>query len=154
MVSILFVCHGNICRSPMAESIFSHLIQAKGLDQQFTVSSAATSREEIGNPPYPAAVKQLRRSGVPVVPHRAVRLRREDYNPYDLLLGMDLENLQGMLRIAGQDPEGKVHRLLDFSDRPRDIADPWYSGDFETAYQDILEGCTTLLAQLTTKGLI
>ena len=147
MISILFFCHGNICRSPMAESIFSHLVQTSGLDSQFFVSSAATSSEEIGNPPYPAAVRQLQRRGVPVVPHRAVRLRREDYDRYDLLLAMDSENLRGILRITGQDPEDKVRRLLDLSSRPRDIADPWYSGDFETAYRDILEGCTALLAR-------
>jgi len=149
MTRILFVCHGNICRSPMAESLMAHLARQKGLEENFILASAATSTEEIGNPPHPGTVCQLRRHGVETKPHRAVRIRREDYAQYDLILGMDSQNLRNILRILGQDPQGKVRRLLDFTPHPRDIADPWYTGDFEKTYQDILEGCEALLAYCT-----
>ena len=144
-IKILFICHGNICRSPMAESLMTHLVRQKRLEDRFLIASAATSREEIGNSIHPGTLDKLRRAGVEPVPHRAVQMRREDYDRYDLLLGMDGWNLRNMLAILGSDPQKKVRRLLDFTSSPRDIADPWYTGDFEATYQDILEGCTALL---------
>ena len=151
MVKILFVCHGNICRSPMAESLMTHLVRQKHLHSEFSIASAATSREEIGNPIHPGTLERLRRAGVKPVPHRAVQMCREDYDRYDLLLGMDRWNLRNMLTILGSDPDGKVRRLLDFTPTPRDIADPWYTGDFEATYRDILEGCTALLEACLAK---
>ncbi len=151
MIKILFVCHGNICRSPMAESLMTHLVRQKHLESDFRIASAATSREEIGNPIHPGTLERLRRAGVEPVPHHAVQMCREDYERYDLLLGMDRWNLRNMLAILGSDPQGKVRRLLDFTPTPRDIADPWYTGDFEATYQDILEGCTALLEACLTK---
>ena len=145
MVKILFVCHGNICRSPMAESVMTHLVQEAGLSGEFYIQSAATSREEIGNSVHHGTVKKLRQMGVPLVPHRAVQMTRVDYDKYDLIIGMDQWNRKNMLRILGGDPEGKVHLLLDFTDRKGDIADPWYTGDFDETYRDVLEGCRALL---------
>ena len=148
MYRVLFVCHGNICRSPMAEYVLKDLTARRGLAGQFRIASAATSREELGNPVYPPARRKLEAMGVPCGSHRAVQPRREDYGQYDLLLGMDGRNICNMLHILGGDPEGKVRRLLDFTQRPGDIADPWYSGDFDAAYRDVLEGCQGLLDAL------
>ena len=149
MIKILFVCHGNICRSPMAESIFMHLADQRGLSDVLHAESAAATREEIGNSVYPQAQAELRRRGVPVIPHRARQLTREDYECFDLLIGMDRYNISGMLRILGGDPEGKVHLLMDYTDRPGDVSDPWYSDRFDVAYRDILEGCEGLIEALT-----
>ena len=145
MTKILMICHGNICRSPMAESVMTHLVQEAGLSGEFYIQSAATSREEIGNSVHHGTVKKLRQMGVPLVPHRAVQMTRADYDKYDLIIGMDQWNRKNMLRILGGDPEGKVHLLLDFTDRKGDIADPWYTGDFDETYRDVLEGCRGLL---------
>ena len=150
-VKILFVCHGNICRSAMAECVMDMLIRQRGLEDALSADSAATSAEEIGNPIYPPAARKLREKGVPVLPHAARRMTAADYEEYDLLLGMEERNLVNMRRIAGGDPEGKIRRLLDAAPRPRDVADPWYTGDFETAYRDIAEGCQALLDRLTEK---
>ena len=149
MIKILFVCHGNICRSPMAESVMTHLVQEAGLSGEFYIQSAATSREEIGNSVHHGTVKKLRQMGVPLVPHRAVQMTRADYDKYDLIIGMDQWNRKNMLRILGGDPEGKIHLLLDFTDRKGDIADPWYTGDFDETYRDVLEGCRGLLEYCT-----
>ena len=149
MVKILFICHGNICRSPMAESVMTHLVQEAGLSGEFYIQSAATSREEIGNSVHHGTVKKLRQMGVPLVPHRAVQMTRADYDKYDLIIGMDQWNRKNMLRILGGDPEGKIHLLLDFTDRKGDIADPWYTGDFDETYRDVLEGCRGLLEYCT-----
>lgn len=145
MKSILFICHGNICRSPMAEFVMKDLVKKAGLASRFHIESAATSREEIGNPIYPPARRKLREKGIPFGDHRAVQMTRQDYGAYDLLLAMDQANVRNMTAIAGGDPAGKIRRLLDFTDHPRDIADPWYTGDFEATYDDLLQGCQALL---------
>ncbi|MCI8817230.1 MAG: low molecular weight phosphotyrosine protein phosphatase [Angelakisella sp.] len=152
MTNILFVCLGNICRSPMAEFVFRDLVQKRGLGERFSVASAATSTEELGNPVHPGTRRRLEREGISTYGKTAVQLCRRDYQKYDYLIGMEQRNLQGMLRILGEDPEGKVRRLLDFTDSPRDIADPWYTGDFDRTYDDVLEGCQGLLAYLLAEG--
>ena len=149
MVKILFVCHGNICRSPMAACLFSQMAKARGLD--CVVSSAATSREEIGNPMYPPARRKLKEMGVPFGHHRAVQMTREDYGAYDFLLAMDSANVKNMKTIAGGDPEGKIRLLLDYAGRPdQEVADPWYTGDFDAAWNDVLSGCRGLLKTLAS----
>ncbi len=152
MTNILFVCLGNICRSPMAEFVFRDLVQKRGLGERFSVASAATSTEELGNPVHPGTRRRLEREGISTYGKTAVQLCRRDYPKYDYLIGMEQRNLRGMLRILGEDPEGKVRRLLDFTDSPRDIADPWYTGDFDRTYDDVLEGCQGLLAYLLAEG--
>jgi len=146
---ILFVCLGNICRSPMAEFIFKELVRAAGLSARFTADSAATSDEERGNPIYPPARRQLTAHGVPFTDHRARQLTRADYDRYDLLIGMDPNNLAAMRRICGGDPEGKLRLLLSYTGENRAVADPWYTGDFDCAWRDIERGCRALLAHLT-----
>ncbi len=151
MIKILFICHGNICRSTMAESVFTHLVSQRGLASRFVIASAATSREEIGNPPHRGTVDKLRREGIPVVPHRAVQMTREDYDRYDYLIGMDGANIRNMIRITGGDPQGKIYKLLDFAGQQGDIADPWYTGNFEDTFRDVLAGCEGLLAHCAAK---
>ena len=147
-LKILFVCHGNICRSPMAESVMAYLLRQNGMDSYVQVASAATSTEEIGNPVHHGTVNILKRHSIPLVPHRAVQMRRDDYGKYDYIIGMDQWNEQNILRILGGDSEGKVYSLLDFSLHPRAIADPWYTGDFVSTYNDITEGCEALLRKI------
>ena len=130
-IKILFVCHGNICRSPMAEFVFRDMVQKQGLGDRFHVASAATSREEIGNPVHPGTTRKLRELGISTKGKYAVQMTRKDYEDYDYLIGMETWNIRNMNKIIGSDPDHKVHRLLDFSDRPRDIADPWYTGNFD-----------------------
>ena len=149
MIKILFVCHGNICRSTMAESVMTHLLSRRGLSDQLQVASAATSREEIGNPPHHGTLRKLREVGIPVVPHRAVQMTRKDYEEYDYLIGMDDWNIRNMQRITGGDPEHKLYKLLEFADSTRDIADPWYTGNFDATYNDIMEGCEGFLDKLS-----
>ena len=148
-VRILFVCHGNICRSPMAEFVMKDLVHKAGLEDRFQIDSAATSTEEIwngvGNPVYPPARRELARHGISCGGKRAVLLQKADYDRYDLIIGMDHNNLRNMQRILGDDPDKKIKLLLDYSDRPGDIADPWYTGDFEQTWKDILRGCQGLL---------
>ncbi|MDD2981179.1 MAG: low molecular weight phosphotyrosine protein phosphatase [Hespellia sp.] len=148
MIRVLFICHGNICRSPMAEFIMKDMIQKRGLTNQFHIASAATSMEEIGNPVYPPARSELAKHGITVSAKCAIRLERSDYKKYDYLIGMEKRNITNMMRILGTDPECKVHRLLDFVSRPRDISDPWYSGKFGLTYDDIKEGCEALLLHI------
>ena len=145
MTKILFVCHGNICRSPMAEFIFKDLAEKNGLADRFYIASAATSREELGNPVYPPARAMLASKGISCSGKTAVQMTARDYELYDHIIGMEEVNVRNILRSIPGDHEGKVCRLLDFSDHPRDIADPWYTGDFQTTYDDILEGCLALL---------
>ncbi|MCM1050092.1 MAG: low molecular weight phosphotyrosine protein phosphatase [Clostridiales bacterium] len=154
MIKILFVCHGNICRSPMAESIMTHMVKQQHLEAQFLIASAATSREEIGNTPHYGTVGKLRSVGIPLVPHRAVQMTKADYDKYDYLIGMDQMNIRNMMRILISDEEHKVYRLLDFGSRPRDIADPWYTGDFDITYDDIIEGCESFLEYLKRENKI
>nr|WP_325300550.1 low molecular weight protein-tyrosine-phosphatase [uncultured Dysosmobacter sp.] len=149
MTGILFVCHGNICRSPMAEFVMKDLVKKAGLEKRFHIESAATSTEEIGNPVYPPARRKLAEHGIGCAGHAARQLRRPDYEEYDFLVGMDGANLRNMRRICGGDPEGKISLLLDFTDRPGDVADPWYTGDFEATWRDVLAGCQGLLAHIT-----
>lgn len=152
MIKILFICHGNICRSVMAECVFAYLAEKAGLSDRFEVSSAATSTEEIGNPIYPPARRKLEEKGVPVRAHRARRMTAEDCEAYDLLIGMDEANRRNMKRFARGDAEKKVRLLLDFTDAPGEVSDPWYTRDFERAYRDILRGCEALLEALTQKN--
>lgn len=148
MVKILMVCHGNICRSPMAEFVMKDLVKKAGCEWAFEIASAATSTEEIGNPVYPAARRKLAEHGIGCAGKTARQLRREDYEYYDYLIGMDSANLRNMRRICGGDPEGKISLLLDHTDRPGDVADPWYTRDFEATWRDVLEGCGRLLEEL------
>ena len=148
MKKILFVCHGNICRSPMAKFVMKDLVKKAGLVSQFHIESAATSREEIGNPVYPPARRKLAEYGISCDGHAARQLTNADYEKYDLLSGMDRANLRNMQRIYSGDPDGKLHLLMDYTDRPGDVADPWYTGDFEATWQDVLEGCQGLLHEL------
>ena len=148
MIKVLFVCHGNICRSPMAEFVFKDLIKKRHVDDLFFVASAATSKEEIGNPVHYGTRNKLASLGISTAGKYAVQMRRSDYDKYDYLIGMEQRNVANMRRIAGGDLKGKMYNLLDFTGHPRDIADPWYTGDFDATYDDILEGCTALLDQL------
>ena len=132
----------------MAESVLAHLVNKRGLTDTFIINSAATSREEIGNPPHYGTVNKLREVGIPLIPHRAVQMTREDYDSYDYLIGMDTANIRNMNRIAGGDPEGKIYKLLTFAGTGKDVADPWYTGDFDATYEDILKGCEAFLNSL------
>lgn len=148
MIKVLFVCHGNICRSPMCEYVMKHLVNTRGLSDHFYIDSAATSTEEIGNGVHHGTVSKLRSEGIPLGNHRAVQLKRSDYEKYDYILGMDHWNLKNMRRILKEDPENKIALLLDFSTHPRDIADPWYTGNFDVTYEDVVEGCEALLEHI------
>ena len=141
MRRVLFVCHGNICRSPMAEFIFKKLAQGEDLH----IESKAVSREEIGNPIYPQAADTLRRHQIPFGGHRVRQITAEDYDRFDYIVVMERYNIPCLMQIIGEDPERKVHRLLDFTDTPGDIEDPWYSGRFEAVFQQIYDGCVALL---------
>lgn len=145
---ILFVCHGNICRSPMAEFVMKDLVSKAGLDDQFLIESAATSTEELGNAVYPPARRKLAEHNISCQGKTARQMTRADYQRYDLLIGMDTWNIRNMERISGGDPDGKIHQLMDYTRRPGDVADPWYTGDFEATWRDVLEGCTALLETL------
>ena len=147
-INILFVCLGNICRSPMAEFYMKDLVEKEGLDWAFHIESAATSREELGNPVYPPARRELAQHGIACSGHAARQLQKSDYHRFDYLIGMDSSNIRNMLRIAGGDSEGKISRLLDHTARPGDVADPWYTGDFTATWRDVSEGCTQLLGEL------
>ncbi len=150
MSKILFICHGNICRSPMAEMILKHLVRERGL-KGYVIDSAAVSREEIGNGVYPPARRELAAHGVPCGNHRARQITPADYDEWDYLIGMDGSNISRMLRIFGGDPQGKVCRLMEFTGRAADVSDPWYSDRFDIAYRDILAGCEALLSRLEGK---
>ena len=145
---IMFVCHGNICRSPMAEFIMKNMVKDKGLSESFFIASSATSTEEIGNPVYPPAQRELKRHGISPEGKSAVQLKKSDYDKYDVFAVMDENNLRNIRHIFPNDPQGKVHKLLEYAGSGRDVADPWYSGDFETAYNDIYSGCKALLDKL------
>lgn len=148
MHRILFVCHGNICRSPMAEFIMKWLVDKADLSGQFEIASAATSTEEIGNSVYPPARRKLAEHGISCNGKTARQLTRRDYEYYDLLICMDDWNMRNMKRMLGSDPDNKMHKLMDYTSRPGDVADPWYTDDFEATWRDCLEGCTCLLKHL------
>jgi len=146
MRRILFVCHGNICRSPMAEFIFKALVKAKGMEEVYHIESAAVSDEEYGNPIYPPAKRCLTQHGVLFDPLKTARtITKEDYERFDSIICMDRSNLRWLSRIIGDDPQRKVHLMMSFTGSARDVADPWYTGDFETTFQDILAGCEAML---------
>ena len=140
MIKILFVCHGNICRSTMAEYVMKDMLEKRGLDRAFEVDSAATSREEIGNPIYPPARRKLIEEGVPIGTHRARQVTKADYDYFDKIYIMDHWNQKNILRLLGSDPKEKIEMLLD-----RDVADPWYTGDFDATYRDVIEGCNKII---------
>lgn len=148
MKRILFVCHGNICRSPMAEFIMKKMVRSAGREEEFEIASAATSNEELGNPVYPMARQELAKHGIGCPGHAARQLMPGDYNHYDMIVGMDSENMEEMLRFFGSDPEGKLSLLLDHTGHPRDIADPWYTRNFTAAWKDIYAGCTAIFDKL------
>lgn len=149
MTKILFVCHGNICRSTMAEYVMRYLVCQAGREMEFFIDSAATSREEIGNGVHYGTRRKLAQMGVPCGDHRARQMTKADYDEFDLLIGMDNANIRNMTRICGGDEEGKIHMMLDYTDRPGEVADPWYTGNFDATWDDVLEGCTKLLEQMS-----
>ena len=148
IIKVLFVCHGNICRSPMAEFVMKDLVKKAGVAERFDIASAAVSSEEIGNPVYPPARRKLAEHGIGCAGKTARRMTMADYEAYDLLIGMDADNLCRMRSICGGDAEGKCRLLLDYCGLSRDVADPWYTGDFEQTWQDVNAGCQALLEEL------
>lgn len=148
MIRILFVCHGNICRSPMAEFVMKETVKRAGVEAQFHIESAATSTEELGNPVYPPARRKLAEHGIRCDGKTARQMRRDDYDRFDFIIGMDSYNLRNMRRMLNGDPQGKLSLLLDYTDHPGEVDDPWYSGDFEATWRDVTAGCEGLLASL------
>ena len=142
---ILFVCHGNICRSPMAEFVMKHLVEKQGLQDQFEIASAATSTEEIGNPVYPPARRKLAEHGIGCQGKTARQMTLEDYRYYDQIIVMDRNNIRNLRRLLGEDKDQKISLLMDYTNRLGEVADPWYTGDFEATWRDVLEGCEGLL---------
>lgn len=154
MIKVLFICHGNICRSPMCKYYFQNLVEKKGLSDQFFIDSAATSTEEIGNPVHRGTREKLRQAGISCEGHHAKQMKKSDYNTYDYLIGMDSWNLRNMKAITGGDPDHKIFKLLEFTGSGRDVADPWYTGDFDVTWLDVTEGCGKLLEYLIEKRLV
>ena len=148
MKKILFVCHGNICRSPMAEFVFKKIVADNGASDRYFVESRATSAEELGNPVYPPAKRELLKHGITCDGKTAIRLTRADYDKYDLIIGMDERNIRNMLLLFGSDPEGKIRKMMTFAGQSADVADPWYSGEFDVTYRDVLVACEALFALL------
>ena len=148
MIKILFVCHGNICRSPMAEFVMKDMVKKAGLESRFQIASAATSTEETGNPVHRGTREKLRQVGISCAGKTARQLTRSDYAAYDYLIGMDTWNIRNMHRMLGGDPDKKIYKLLEFAGSTQDVADPWYTGDFETTYRDVVAGCQGLLSKL------
>ena len=151
MNKILFICHGNICRSPLAEFIMKELTEKREIKDDFYIASAATSTEEIGNPVYPPVKRILDSRGINCSAKRAIQVKKSDYDNYDYLICMDKNNLRNLARIVGEDTQNKISLLLDFTNRPADVADPWYTGDFETTLKDVEEGCKGLLDYILKK---
>lgn len=154
MIRVAFCCHGNICRSPLAQSVFTHKVKELGLEEMFQIDSFATSTEEIGNPPHRGTVEKLREAGIPLVPHRAKQITLRDYDDFDYIIGMDTANIRNLNRMLKGDPEGKVYKFLTFAGSGRDIADPWYSGRFDETYRDVVTGCSAFLEFLEKEGKI
>ena len=147
MIKILFVCHGNICRSPMAEFVMKDLVRKAGREEQFIIASKAARRDELGNDTHYGTKAKLRQMGVPFEKRKATLLSKSDYDAYDYLIAMDRENISDMLRLFGGDPDKKIHMLLEFAGLKREVADPWYTGNFDETYEDVLMGCKGLLKQ-------
>ena len=154
MIKVLFVCLGNICRSPMAEFIFKDMIYKKGLSNEFVIKSAATSYEEIGNDMHYGAKDKLNQKNIPFSKRKATRITLEDYKYYNFIIGMEESNIKNIKRIVGEDVDNKISKLLDYSDNPRDIADPWYTGNFEKTYNDIVKGCNGFIKYLEKSNII
>ena len=148
MIKILFVCHGNICRSPMAEFVMKDLVEKNGVSEEFEIASAATSTEEIGNPVYPPAKRKLNEHGISCEGKTARQMTKEDYTYYDYIIAMDRINIRNMTKFAGNDPDNKISLLMDFTSHLKDVADPWYTGDYETTWNDVYEGCVGILNRL------
>lgn len=154
MIKVMFVCLGNICRSPMAEFVLKDMVKKQGLEKEFYIKSSATSSEEIGNDIHYGTRDKLIQKEIPFTKRKAVKLRAEDYKKYDYIIGMEKSNVINIKRIVGEDVDYKIYRLLDFSDTPRDIADPWYTGNFENTFNDIVEGCNGFLKYLKDNNII
>lgn len=154
MIKVMFVCLGNICRSPMAEFVFKKMVKDRNLEDRFIIASSATSREEIGNPVHRGTVRKLTEVGIKCEGKTSVQFLKMDYVSYDFILCMETYNNKSLLKIIGDDSDGKIHRLLDFSSNPRDIADPWYTGNFDDTYNDVVEGCEAFLKYLNQLKLI
>ena len=152
MINVMFVCHGNICRSPMAEFTFQHIVNQEGLASQFHIASAATSREEIGNDTHYGTKRKMKEMGIKIWPRKARQMTKKDYEEYDYIIAMERYNLRNIDRIIGSDVDGKVHLLLEYTNRPGDIADPWYTGNFDETYEDIVEGLNGFLDYLKETG--
>lgn len=153
MLKVLFICHGNICRSTMAEMVLKHLVRERNIADCFYIDSAATSREEIGNGVHDGTRRKLAEVGIPCEDHRARQVTKKDYEKFDYLIVMDSNNVRNLNRIIGSDPDGKVYKLLDFTGRPgASIADPWYTGNFDETYRDVLEGCEGFLKKVSENG--
>ena len=148
MIKILFVCHGNICRSPMAEFVLKDMVKKRGMEDDFYIASAATSTEEIGNGVHYGTRRKLSEVGISTAGKTAVQMTKSDYDKYDYIIGMDTWNMRNINRIIKSDPQGKVYKLLTFAGRGDDVADPWYTGDFETTYKDVVEGCAVFLEEI------
>ena len=148
MIKILFICHGNICRSTMCQCVMQDMVNKMGLEDLFEIDSRATSREEIGNPPHHGTVRKMQEVGIPVIPHKATQITQQDYEEYDYIIGMDDWNMRNLNRMLQNDPDGKMYKLLSFAGRTDDIADPWYTGNFDVTYDDVREGCTALLQHI------
>lgn len=154
MIRVAFVCWGNICRSTLSESVFTHKVKELGLEKEFIIDSFATSTEEIGNPPHHGTVNKLKEVGIPLVPHRAKQISFADYDDFDYIIGMDDVNIKYLNRMLKGDPDGKVYKFLTFAGIDRDIADPWYTGNFDITYRDVVRGCEGFLIYLENNGLI
>ena len=152
MTRVLFICHGNICRSTMAQFVFQHIVNERGLSDRFYIDSMATSTEEIGNPPHRGTVRKMHEVGIRVIPHEARQVSWRDYDKFDYIIGMDTWNIRNLHRMLKGDPNGKVHKFLTFANSERDIADPWYTGDFDATYRDVVEGCEGFLTYLRDRG--